>query len=70
MIRRSAVGFVPDGFADESSQAAAVGGFAFESITGVAFGLEGHTFQDFSFDMGLAFDVVKFVFHCCPPETL
>ena len=57
------VGFVPDSFADESSQAAAIGGLAFESVAGTAGGFEGHAFQNFGFNGRFGFDVIKFVFH-------
>jgi len=56
-------GFVPDSFADESGQAAAISGFAFESIAGTAAILEGNGLQNFGFDVGFGFNVIKFVLH-------
>ena len=57
-------GFIPNCFADESGQAAAIGGFAFESVAGTAGIGEGHAFKNFGFDVRLGFDIIEFVFHC------
>ena len=57
------VGFVPNFFADESGQAAAIGGFAFESIAGAFRGLESYAFENFSGDGLFGFDIIEFVLH-------
>ena len=55
--------FFPDSFADESGQTAAISGFALESIAGTGAVVESNAFQNFSFDMALGLDIIKFVFH-------
>jgi hypothetical protein len=63
--------FFPDFFADESGQAAAISGFAFESVAGT-FGIrEGNEFENFGDNSLFGFDIVEFVIHrffsfvCC-----
>ena len=62
------LGGIPGGFADQSGQIAAVGGFAFESVADtIVGGLVGDAFQNFGGNVRFGFDVVKFVIHSFSP---